>query len=1026
MLRIAHPPVRVRHLAPLLALVGALLAPPAGATTVLPQPARDRGLDLYVAPFAQLPDAPDGTGPARMNTMTRLGDRLFVSTEQGQVYEITGGKAVLRYDVEARLPAVAGGRHLNRDNPQHGGLRGFAFSPTFATDHKVYTSFMEDRPSSTAGHHYLSDVPNPVSADSVLAEWTLGASGTLSDATYRELFRVGMPVYDHPIKEILFGPDGLLYIAHGDGSVQSAVAGGGMAKDALGKILRIDPHPSAGLPYTIPADNPFVGSSTMIPEAWSIGHRNPHTLSFTPQGDLIDTEVGRDNVDEVNLIKRGANYGWPEREGTFVQLPVGGIGLGVGVSALPSDDAKYGYTYPVAEVSHDGPSGAGFIGIGLAGGYPVTNGSPLDGEYLYGEFATQGQIYHSNLAAMRGAVTKGDPSQLTQTSAARARVYFDDDADPSTPAQQKASMLDVINDDPGYIDNGRADLRFGQGSRGELYLTSKTNDRVYLIESSLPGGPGGFTAPRTRVEAESGTLLGTATVGREHTGFSAYGYVDFLTDVGAGVDGLAVRRDEAGLTKLSITYTAGNGGPAGTRTMGVFANGTRVGTASFAPTDGWDAYAVANVTVPLAAGTNTIKLQRTSSDTGWVNLDDLEYTDEIAPAPPVVRSSVEAEAGTLVGGATVTTQYPGYTGTGAVGGFSKVGAGVTGMPILRPSDRAMDVRVRYAAGGASTARTLTLSTGFGNPQQLTLPATGSWTTYKTVEVPIAIGPGTQSLSLTMQSADTGDVVVDSLRLIAVPPVIEAETGTRSGGAGVLALAGSRGAGSVVIVRPGAKLDGLRVNRSAAGPTTITVRYSAGVTTGPRAGRSLTLSVDGVPTQRVAFPVTPDDTTFRTLDVSVPLTAGSHTIGFSRATADTGFVAIDSIQPALILEAEAGTPYGGAVLGSTHGTPSGTGYVEYLTTAGAGVRDLSLVRNAAGTATIGIVYSSGTEGPQTPRQASILVSGKVVATATFPQTGSWATYRTLEVPVPLAAGDNPIEIRVADGDVGWINVDAITN
>ncbi|MBO9532659.1 MAG: PQQ-dependent sugar dehydrogenase [Solirubrobacteraceae bacterium] len=600
-----------------LALPGA-----AHAANVVTAPIVDRGLDMYVKTFATLP-SPDGQMP-RVIGMTTLGNRIFVTTEQGRIYEITGGNGSIVGDLGAGLTAFTG-RHLDFDNIMHGGLRSLVFSPDFETDHTIYTSQVEERAADPQNHHYLSDPASPVSADSVVAAWVLGDDGI--PVSYRELFRIGMPVYDHAIKEMVFGPDGMLYIAHGDASVQSAIAGGGMANDGLGKILRIDPHPSANLPYTIPPDNPFVNDPSLPDEVWSYGHRNPHTLSFTKEGELLVTEVGRDNIDEVNIVKKGGNYGWPNREGTFVHQPWGGIETGV--SPLPDDDAQFGYRYPVAQVGHDGPSGAGFIGIGLTGGYPIENGSPADGEYFYAEFANTGQLYHSNLDAMRGAVTTGAPSGLTQASTSRARVFFDPGN--GQPAVQKASLLDVINDSPWYW-GPRADLRFGRGPQGEVYMTTKTTDRVFLLESTVPGGPGGFTGhTRTRVEAETGTLSGGAKIDREHSGFSGGGFVSWMTAAGSAIDGLKINRESAGTTSMTIGYAAGPGGPS-SRTIGVYVNGQRAAQARLEPTGDWKSYTVGKVDVPLEAGANSIGLRVTGADTGWINTDFIEVTNQ-DPAP---------------------------------------------------------------------------------------------------------------------------------------------------------------------------------------------------------------------------------------------------------------------------------------------------------------------------------------------------------------------------------------------------------
>jgi len=215
-----------------------------------------------------------------------------VEDYDGKIYEISrtanGGQASLFFDVRAAI-AAATDRALDNTSVFHGGLRSVAFHPNFAANGLFYTSVMETRSNSLNASDYLSNATNPIVADGVVIEWRADMNtGQVNPATYRQLFRVGMPVYDHPIKQIAFNPFaepgdadyGNLYVAHGDGSVQSATAGGGFNIDALGKILRINPAASGGNAYTVPADNPFVGDSSMLDEVWSLGHRNPHHLAF--------------------------------------------------------------------------------------------------------------------------------------------------------------------------------------------------------------------------------------------------------------------------------------------------------------------------------------------------------------------------------------------------------------------------------------------------------------------------------------------------------------------------------------------------------------------------------------------------------------------------------------------------------------------------------------------------------------------------------------------------------------------------
>lgn len=460
-------------------------------------PVLDRQLEVHVAPFVRLPLRENGE-ETRIVAVTSFDGRLYAVTDfEGRIFDITGGTATLWFDVSAVLQAATG-ELIDEDPGRQDGLRSLAFHPDFATNGKIYTSQMIERPADTSGLTYLSDVSNPTTADGVVIEWTVGADGQISPSSHRELLRIGMEYYNHPIKQIAFDPTkgpgdpdyGLLYVAHGDGDTYAITEGGGQGVDGLGKILRIDPLQRGSSRYSIPASNPFVGNPAMLDEVFSMGHRNPHHLAFAADGTLIVADTGRDNVDEINIITSGGNYGWPKREGTFVHLVDGG--LGNGIAPLPANDADFGYVYPAAQVGHEGTIGGVPTGHALAGGRAIENGSPLSGLYFYAQFVLHSDLYHSSLNELRAAVTTGAPGALTQASTGRARIFFDHDANIATPALPKTSLLDIFDDDPDYDQSGRSDLRFGQGPLGEMYISSKRNNMVYLVTSSLPGGPGGF------------------------------------------------------------------------------------------------------------------------------------------------------------------------------------------------------------------------------------------------------------------------------------------------------------------------------------------------------------------------------------------------------------------------------------------------------------------------------------------------------------------------------------------------------
>ncbi|PXF43799.1 HHIP-like protein 1 [Gracilariopsis chorda] len=443
------------------------------------KPIVKHAMDVYMKRFAKIPDEDGKT--AAINCLVPLVDHLFICTRT-KIYEVSPkGRVNLFLDVDAAIKVVTG-RSLSIENLIHGGVRSVAFHPSFSENGFFYVSAMEERPSNPRGFNYISDVSNHIDADSVLIEWRTDlTSGKPLINSYRNLFRIGMPVYDHPIKQIAFYED-LLYIAHGDGSVQSAVAGGGQTGDCLGKILRINPLQAGSRPYTIPGDNPFLTNRKFPGEVYAIGFRNPHHICFGRDGTLYAADTGRANIEEVNIVKSGSNYGWAEREGTFVHT---GGGLMSGVDSLPADDAKNDFTYPAAQVGHEGPFNAAFIGQAIAGGCPIENGSPMSGHYYYADFPISGKLYFSRIPDLRKAKTEGDPAKLTQATTYQANIIYD--------GKRYKTLGAAMRSEEGFSLQRRVDVRFGRGSSGELYWSSKRNGRIYLFTSSLPGGKGGPT-----------------------------------------------------------------------------------------------------------------------------------------------------------------------------------------------------------------------------------------------------------------------------------------------------------------------------------------------------------------------------------------------------------------------------------------------------------------------------------------------------------------------------------------------------
>lgn len=183
------------------------------------------------------------------------------------------------------------------------GCHGIAFHPDFANNGRLYVSFSAAEP-----------------RRSVLSEFQIASNSPLrvDAASERVLLEVPHAMANHFGGGIAFGPDGKLYLAIGDGGIRDdPYRTAQHPLLLLGKMLRLDVDSRSGnLPYGIPADNPFVEKQDVRAEIYALGLRNPWGFSFDAKtGDLWLADVGQDLWEEINIIRKGANYGWSDRDG---------------------------------------------------------------------------------------------------------------------------------------------------------------------------------------------------------------------------------------------------------------------------------------------------------------------------------------------------------------------------------------------------------------------------------------------------------------------------------------------------------------------------------------------------------------------------------------------------------------------------------------------------------------------------------------------------------------------------------------
>lgn len=306
-------------------------------------------------------------------------DRIFIYDQNGGISILREG-AVLPtpfVDLMPRLSGVGGG-YSER------GLLGLALHPDFPRDGRIYTYTSEP----SAGTADFPLVGRAANHHSVVTEWQASAANpdVVDLATRREILRIEQPFSNHNGGDIAFGPDGMLYIALGDGGGGGdPLSAGQDLTTVLGKILRIDPFgTTANGNYAIPADNPFLGRLGVLPEIYAFGFRNPYRMDFDRlTGELYTGDVGQREIEEVDIVVAGGNYGWPIKEGS---LFFNQSSAAVATTPFPGIAVPPGMIDPIAEYDHD-------EGISVIGGYVARGGarSDLEGLYVFGEY--NGRIF---------------------------------------------------------------------------------------------------------------------------------------------------------------------------------------------------------------------------------------------------------------------------------------------------------------------------------------------------------------------------------------------------------------------------------------------------------------------------------------------------------------------------------------------------------------------------------------------------------------------------------------------------------
>jgi len=318
---------------------------------------------LAVFSQAQITDlAQVATGFNRPLDITHAGDdRLFVVERGGKIRIMELNGTILPEPYLDIDPIV-----FDASNQDERGLLGMAFHPDYQSNGYFYVNYI-DNDGNTNIVRYEVDGNNPNLANPNSAETIL---------------IIEQPVWNHNGGCLKFGLDGYLYIGMGDGGAGNDPSNYAQNRlSLLGKMLRIDVD--NGLPYTIPADNPFAMDDFTLDEIWAIGLRNPWRFSFDREtGDLWIGDVGQSAIEEIDFQPAtstgGENYGWRCYEGTEFTFN----------SAM--NECQKNYTEPVYEIQHSGFTGP----CSVTGGYVYrgTQYSELMGKYICADYCT-GDFY---------------------------------------------------------------------------------------------------------------------------------------------------------------------------------------------------------------------------------------------------------------------------------------------------------------------------------------------------------------------------------------------------------------------------------------------------------------------------------------------------------------------------------------------------------------------------------------------------------------------------------------------------------
>ena len=473
-------------------------------TDPIPAPISKQGLSVEIRDVVRLPDtrelrpADEDIAPtawARVSYVRELPDeRRFANDSRGMLYLLSDNDQPSIYaNLAATFP---GGAYASLQS----GFIGFDFHPEFSRNGLFYTVHGELVMQNSATPDFIPPgfTNDDVTYHNVITEWrATDTQANEFEGTRREILRVGHVVdsFFHPFGHLGFNPTsepgdpdyGLLYTSGSDlgfsnGGGPNAINPGQLQRlDSLvGAILRIDPRSpseSGGVKglgdYTIPPVNPFAADndSGTLGEIYAHGFRNAHRLSWDyTDGTMFAADIGMSQIEEINIVHAGNNYGWMQREGIFdngVNIPGGELGE---VYPLPEDilDGRTDdeFSYPVAMYDHD-------EGIAITAGFAYRGSVPaLHGKFVFGDIQ-RGRLFAADLAEMKAA-DDGIPQTVAPLEEIQLYVR---DADGNT---RDVTLWELAEESIGTTIT-RADLHISESREGELFITSRQDGIIRLL-----------------------------------------------------------------------------------------------------------------------------------------------------------------------------------------------------------------------------------------------------------------------------------------------------------------------------------------------------------------------------------------------------------------------------------------------------------------------------------------------------------------------------------------------------------------